>query len=159
HDGTLGARIDLNLGADVRDTQLFQLALGINSPWFVAASDFDAAKKRLDIEIDFKAGARFPCPDCKAADCPVHDTARKTWRHLDFFQHQAFLHARTPRITCAKCGTRQVEVPWARPGSGFTLLFEALAMTLVIHMPVAAAARMLGEHDTKLWRVVHHYVD
>src|SRR5690606_34898693 len=101
----------------------------------------------------------FPCPDCKAADCPVHDTARKTWRHLDFFQHQAFLHARTPRITCAKCGTRQVEVPWARPGSGFTLLFEALAMTLVIHMPVAAAARMLGEHDTKLWRVVHHYVD
>src|SRR5690606_10522028 len=95
HDGTLGARIDLNLGADVRDTQLFQLALGINSPWFVAASDFDAAKKRLDIEIDFKAGARFPCPDCKAADCPVHDTARKTWRHLDFFQHQAFLHART----------------------------------------------------------------
>lgn len=143
----------------MRDTQLFQIALGINSPWFVAASDFDGEKKRLDIEIDFKAGGRFACPDCKAADCPVHDTTRKTWRHLDFFQHQAFLHARTPRITCGKCGVRQVEVPWARPGSGFTLLFEALAMTLVIHMPVAAAARMLGEHDTKLWRVVHHYVE
>lgn len=143
----------------MRDTQLFQLALGINSPWFVASSDFDAEKKRLDIEIDFKAGGRFPCPQCKAADCPVHDTARKTWRHLDFFQHQAFLHARTPRITCSKCGVRQVAVPWARPGSGFTLLFEALAMTLVIHMPVAAAARMLGCHDTKLWRVVHHYVE
>lgn len=143
----------------MRDTQLFQLALGINSPWFVAASDFDAGKKRLDIEVDFKSGARFPCPDCKAADCPVHDTAKKTWRHLDFFQHQAFLHARTPRIACGKCGVRQVEVPWARAKSGFTLLFEALAMTLVIHMPVAAAARMLGEHDTKLWRVVHHYVE
>jgi transposase len=143
----------------MRDTQLLQLALNINSPWFVATSDFDADKKRLDIEIDFKAGGRFPCPDCKAADCPVHDTARKTWRHLDFFQHQAFLHARTPRITCTTCGVRQVAVPWARPGSGFTLLFEALAMTLVIHMPVAAAARMLGCHDTKLWRVVHHYVE
>ncbi|NJO56719.1 MAG: ISL3 family transposase, partial [Rhodospirillales bacterium] len=143
----------------MRDTDLFQLALGINSPWFVASSDFDGEKKRLDIEIDFKSGARFSCPDCKAADCPVHDTTRKTWRHLDFFQHQAFLHARTPRITCTKCGVRRVEVPWARPGSGFTLLFEALAMTLVIHMPVAAAARMLGEHDTKLWRVVHHYVE
>ena len=157
--GTIGARIDPNLGSDMRDTQLFQLALGINSPWFVAASNFDAAKKRLDIEIDFKSGGRFPCPDCKAADCAVHDTTKKTWRHLDFFQHQAFLHARTPRITCTKCGVRQVEVPWARPGSGFTLLFEALAMTLVIHMPVAAAARILGEHDTKLWRVVHHYVE
>ena len=31
------------------------------------------------------------------------------------------------------------------PGSDFTLLFEAMAMTLVIHMPVAAAASMLGE--------------
>jgi transposase len=88
----------------MRDTQLFQLALGINSRRFVAASDFDAEKKRLDIEIDFKAGVRFACPECKTADCPVHDTARKTWRHLDFFQHQAFLHARTPRITCTKCG-------------------------------------------------------
>ncbi len=157
--GTLGARIVLNPCADVRDTQLFQLALGINSPWFVAASDFDGERKRLDIEIDFKAGGRFPCPGCKAADCPVHDTTRKTWRHLDFFQHQAFLHARMPRITCGSCGVRQVEAPWARPGSGFTLLFEALAMTLIVHMPVAAAARMLGEHDTKLWRVVHHYVE
>jgi len=143
----------------VRDTQLFQLALGINSPWFVAASDFDAEKKRLDIEIDFKSGARFSCPDCKAADCPVHDTAKKTWRHLDFFQHQAFLHARTPRIDCSTCGVRQVEVPWARPGSGFTLLFEALSMTLIMHMPVAAVARLLDVHDTRLWRVVHHYVE
>jgi transposase len=157
--GTLDARIDLSFLADMRDTQLFQLALGINSPWFVSASDFDGEKKRLDIEIDFKAGGRFPCPECKAADCPVHDTTKKTWRHLDFFQHQAFLHARMPRIACDTCGVRQVVAPWARPGSGFTLLFEALAMTLVIHMPVAAAARMLGEHDTKLWRVVHHYVE
>jgi transposase len=143
----------------MRDNDLFELALGITSPWFVAMSDFDAAKKRLDIEIDFKSGGRFPCPDCKAADCPVHDTTEKTWRHLDFFQHEAFLTARVPRITCAKCGVRQVDVPWARKGSGFTLLFETLAMTLVKHMPVAAAARLMGEHDTRLWRVVFHYVE
>ena len=143
----------------MRDTQLFQLALGINPPWFVAAADFNAEKKRLDIEIDFKAGGRFACPACKVADCPVHDTARKTWRHLDFFQHQAFLHARTPRITCGTCGVRQVEVPWARPGSGFTLLFEALTMTLVTHMPVRAAANLVGEHDTRIWRIVQHYVE
>jgi hypothetical protein len=28
-----------------------------------------------------------------------------------------------------------------------------------MHMPIAAAARILGEHDTKLWRVVHHYAE
>lgn len=142
----------------MRDNDLFQLALGITSPWFVASSDFDAAKKRLDIRVDFKAGSRFACPDCKTDGCPVHDTTEKTWRHLDFFQHQAFLTARVPRITCTKCGVRQVDVPWARKGSGFTLLFEALAMTLVAHMPVAAAARLVGVHDTRLWRVVFHYV-
>ena len=142
----------------MRDTDLFQLALGITSPWFVAASAFDGAKKRLDIGVDFKAGSRFACPDCKADGCPVHDTTEKTWRHLDFFQHQAFLTARVPRITCGKCGVKQVGVPWARKGSGFSLLFEALAMTLVTHMPVAAAARLVGEHDTRLWRVVFHYV-
>jgi transposase len=62
----------------MRDTHLLQLALGIQSPWFVAASDFDLGKKRLDITLDFKAGSRFACPECNAADCPVHDTAGKT---------------------------------------------------------------------------------
>jgi transposase len=89
----------------------------------------------------------------------VHDTAMQTWRHLDFFQHQAFLHARTPRIACPDCGVKQIAVPWARAGSGFTLLFEALAMTLMTAMPVAAAARLMGEHDTRMWRVLHHWVE
>ena len=39
------------------------------------------------------------------------------------------------------------------------LLFEALVMTMVSAMPVKAVARIVGEHDTRLWRVVHHYVD
>jgi len=52
-----------------------------------------------------------------------------------------------------------VSVPWARAGSGFTLLFEAFVMALVASMPVAVVARTVGEHDTKLWRVVHHYVE
>lgn len=143
----------------MRDTDLLQLALGLVPPWMVKAATFDAEARRLDIEIDFARGGRFACPHCAHADCPVHDTQMQTWRHLDFFQHQAFLHARTPRITCPDCGVRQIAVPWARPGSGFTLLFEALAMTLMTAMPVAAAARLMGEHDTRMWRVLHYWVE
>ncbi len=143
----------------MRDTDLFQLALGLVPPWMVKACAFDAEARRLDIEIDFARGGHFPCPHCGKADCPVHDTAMQQWRHLDFFQHQAFLHARTPRITCSDCGVKQIAVPWARAGSGFTLLFEALAMTLMTAMPVAAAARLMGEHDTRMWRVLHHWVE
>jgi len=143
----------------MRDTDLLQLALGLVPPWMVKTASFDAQARRLDIEIDFAKGGRFPCPHCAKVDCPVHDTAMQTWRHLDFFQHQAFLHARTPRITCPDCGVKQIAVPWARTGSGFTLLFEALAMTLMTAMPVAAAARLTGEHDTRMWRVLHHWVE
>jgi transposase len=55
--------------------------------------------------------------------------------------------------------TRQVSVPWARSGSGFTLLFEALVLEFAPHMPVAAIARMVSEHDTRIWRVLEHYVE
>ena len=143
----------------MRDTTLMQLALGLVPPWLVKNCAFDADKRRLDIEIDFARGGHFPCPSCDTADCPVHDTSMQEWRHLDFFQHQAFLHARVPRVRCDDCGVKQVTVPWARTGSGFTLLFEALVMTLVTAMPVRAAARLVGEHDTRLWRILHHWVE
>jgi transposase len=38
------------------------------------------------------------------------------------------------------------------------LLFAAMLMAMIPAMPVAAAARTLGEHGTTLWRAVHHYV-
>ncbi len=143
----------------MRDTDLLQLALGLLPPWMVAGSTFDAAAKRLDIYLDFPRGSRFACPDCGSADCPAYDTEEMTWRHLNFFQHEAYLHARVPRVRCPGCGVKRVSVPWARDGSGFTLLFEALAMTMMASMPVAAVGRLVGEHDTRLWRVLHHYVE
>ena len=138
--------------------QLFEKALGLAPPWKVIRSEFDPVAKRLDLFIDFERGARFPCPDCGAADCSVCDSEDKEWRHLNFLQYPAYLHARVPRIRCEKDGVRQVELPWARAGSGFTHLFEALVMTLAAEMPVRAIARLLGEHDTRIWRIVHFHI-
>jgi len=143
----------------MRDTTLMQLALGLTQPWIVTDSAFDPQAQRLDIKIDFPAGSRFSCPTCGEADCPAYDTEQVTWRHLNFFQHQAYLTARVPRVRCDKCGVKTVQVPWARPDSGFTMLFEAMVMAMVSAMPVRAVARLVGEHDTRLWRVIHHYVD
>jgi transposase len=125
----------------------------------VRKSAFDGAAKRLDIYLDFARGSRFACPQCGAAGCPAYDSDEKTWRHLNFFQHEAYLHARVPRVSCTGCGIKQVAVPWARVDSGFTLLFEALVMAMVQAMPVAVVARMVEEWDTRLWRVIHHYVE
>jgi transposase len=77
---------------------------------------------------------------------------------LNFFQHEAYLSARVPRTNCGDCGVKTIEVPWARAGSGFTLLFEALVMVMAKAMPVKSIADLLKEHDTRLWRVLNHYV-
>jgi transposase len=142
-----------------QDLLLFQAALGLSEPWQVTGVEFDAASKRLDLRVDFPKGATFCCPECDRDGLKARDTEEKTWRHLDFFQHQAYLTARVPRVECPEHKVRLVALPWARPRSGFTLLFEALVMAMVREMPVAAIAGLVGEYDKRIWRVVHHYVD
>jgi len=46
----------------MRDTDLFQLALGLKPPWQVSSSEFNPEQKRLDIKIDFPKGSTFPSP-------------------------------------------------------------------------------------------------
>jgi transposase len=138
---------------------LFQRALGLGEPWQVVDVEFDAGRRRLDLRIDFAKGSRFCCPECGRQGLRVHDTEAKSWRHLDFFQHEAYLTARVPRVRCPEHNVRQVQLPWARERSGFTLLFEALVMALVKEMPVAAVGELIGESDMRIWRIVHHYVD
>ena len=67
--------------------------------------------------------------------------------------------ARVPRIKCSNCGVRLINVPWARAGSEFTLLFEAYIMILAPSMPVKRIAELVSEHDTRLWRLIQHHVD
>jgi transposase len=89
----------------------------------------------------------------------VHDRLSREWRHLDFFQFEAWLHAEVPRVACSACGkTGQIDVPWAREGSGFTALFEALALSLCQELPVRQAAALLRCSDKQLWRRIAHYV-
>lgn len=139
---------------------VFGAALGLAPPWQVVSVEFDELLGRIEIGLDFPRGSRFACPEpgCKNKVCPVHDTMEKRWRHLDFFQHQAYLVARVPRVDCALHGVRLVPVPWARPGSGFTLLMEAAMLTFAAQMPVAPLAKMARVHDTRIWRVLEHHV-
>jgi len=144
----------VNVGIEV----LFTSALGLQPPWVVEDVKLDTAKRRIDFEVGCQ-GALLICPQCGAAAQPVHDRLRRSWRHLDFFQFEAWLHADVPRVGCAACGkTSQVVVPWAREGSGFTLLFEALALALCRDMPVKQAAVLLRCADKQLWRRIDHYV-
>lgn len=137
---------------------LFTAALGLQAPWSVSEVDLNTAKRRIDFTVTC-GEHRLACPHCGTPEQGIHDRVDKQWRHLDFFQFEAWLHAKVPRVKCNSCGkTTQIEVPWARPGSGFTLLLEALALSLCGHLPVSQAAGLLRVTAKRLWSRIEHYV-
>lgn len=142
--------------------KIFEMALGLPSPWFIKDLtinvDPDKSQGQIDIYIDFERGTRFK--DKSGDGLKVHDTVVKTWQHLNFFQHICYLHARIPRLVTneGKVVTLE-EVPWARPGSKFTLLFEAFSMLLIeSEMPVSKAADIMGVYPQRLWDVFGYWI-
>lgn len=137
--------------------KLFETALGISAPWYVAATDFNAQARTLTIRVDFAPGSHFAIPGADG-EHPVHDTVAKRYRHLNFFQHECFLEVRMPRVRLPDGAVRQVELPWAGKLSGFTLLFEALVLMLCQQMSFAGAARLVGESRHRVAAICERYV-
>jgi len=138
---------------------LFTAALGLQAPWQVNKVELSTTRNRIDFQVQCSA-KRLSCPHCAHVNQGIHDRLSKSWRHLDFFQYEAWIHADVPRVACSACGkTTLVAVPWAREGSGFTLLFEALALSLCKELPVAQAAQQLRVQDHRMWRRIKHYVN
>lgn len=139
---------------------IFSLALGITAPWTLKGIRFEQSpnlQQQLHIDIGFEAGSRWQ--DEQGKLCAVHDTVQRSWKHLNFFQHECFLHCNVPRIKGSAGGISNVSVPWAREGSGFTLLFEAFALALIEReMPVNRAAEMLCEYPQRIWTIFNHWV-
>jgi transposase len=138
---------------------VFALGLGLSSPWRLFSQRLDMEKNpfELHLEIGAERGAKYPCPTCGAM-CAAHDFEEMTWRHLNFFQHHCYISARVPRVKCKEHGIHRTTVSWSRPGSGFTLLFEQVVMSLAREMSVSAVASFVGVHDTRIWRIISHYV-
>jgi len=140
------------------EKELFEAALGVEEPLYIKEITFDQNEGELHIKMDFRRGGRFSCSECGEDGLPAYDTVEKTWRHLNFFQYKCYIHLRTPRTKCSKCGQRLWIPPWGRKQSGFTILFEAFVMALAKEMPISQIGKLVGEHDTKIWRIVRGHV-
>ena len=122
------------------------------------------ATGELHIYIDYERGGKFPYPGANPESkvfVGAYDSKPMTWRHLNFWQYRTYIHANVPRVGDKAQGLkpRKVDVPWARSQSGFTLLFESFVVELTRYMPAANVAAIVGENDTRLWRILRHYVD
>ena len=141
--------------------QLFEIALNIQNPWYIKDIQFDVEHKRLDIHIDFHKGSVFHYVSEKEninGDFKGYDTIDKQWRHLNFFEHECYLHARVPRLDISDTIKRLIDPPWSGLSNGFTMLFEALVLQLASHMPVHTVGRIIGESDHKIWATMERYV-
>ena len=124
----------------MENTDLFTAALQLEYPWKVSKAEFlpdddDSKTMTLHITISFERGAKFifynedgtvwADVNGNPIETTAHDTADRTWPHLNFFQYKTYIHAKMPKVSDGEGHCPTVKAPWARKNSGFTLLFEA----------------------------------
>jgi transposase len=130
--------------SSMRDIELYRHLLGLTSPWTVSRVELNLKEQRVDVFAEHNTPKSWPCAECGTA-CGLHDhEPERTWRHLDSCQFRTYLHARVPRTKCPEHGVRQVRVPWAEPLARFTLLFERLAIDVLLETDISGGARLLG---------------
>lgn len=140
-------------------TEIFKIALGLSHPWEVSSVNFEVVDqhRELHIYLSFIRGSKFKGEDDN--EYTAHDTVERKWQHLNFFEHRCYIHAKVPRIRQTDGKVITQSVPWARAGSGFTLLFEAYSMLLIeCEMPVSKAAKIMGVYSQRLWNVFKYWV-
>lgn len=142
--------------------EIFTLALNLEYPWYIKDVSLNKEEKdpigNLTIEINFEKGAKFNMPDGQSY--PAYDTEIKRWQHLNFFEHKCYIVARVPRVKMEDNKVRRIQVPWARKGSGFTLLFEAYSMLLIEkEMPVNKVSQTTRVTAPRIWRIFDYWVN
>jgi len=114
-----------------RLTEHYSLLLGLDAAWTVSDVSLFVEENRVEILVTH-GGGRVVCPECDAR-CTIADHApERSWRHLDTMQFETKIRARTPRADCKVCGIKTIAVPWADKHSRFTLMFEAVAIEVLL---------------------------
>ncbi len=125
----------------MKDTQLYEALLGIESPWKVSEVQMDMKAGEIEVEVTCSQKV-WACPECRSR-MHIHSWSERRWRHLDSCQFKTFVRARVPRVDCAEHGTQVVQVPWAEARSRFTEMFERLAIDVMLNCSINAARKIL----------------
>jgi len=143
--------------------KMFEELLRLGEDWTVERARFDEVQGVVELHVREtpKLWASERCPHDGRGGVVCHDHVRGLrWRHLNVFSKEAEIVCDLPRGRCPECGkVWRVTPPWEGRSKHFTKEFEAFALTLMREMPVKKAADVLGEHDTRMWRMLQAYVD
>ena len=144
----------------------FERLLGLDECWAVVAAEYETEPIERFFLVMRETAKLWPKLKCPVATCAHHEvvchdhTEVRVWRHLDAFGKRTELLCAPPRARCGACRhVWRVPVPWEGEGKHFTRDFEAFALTLMREMPMKKAGDILGEGDTRLWRLLFKHVD
>jgi transposase len=113
-------------------------------------------RQELHIEVGYEKGTKF---EYAGETYSIYDHQHRTWRHLNFFQHECYLHCRVPRIKTSEGNVILVDVPWSNPLSRFTLLFEKHVLELVCSgMSASGVGRNLSMGAKRVFRIIKYRV-
>jgi len=142
--------------------KLFHELLGLGINWEVVESRFDHSSSTVFLEIRETAHLweSLRCPtDGGLVYCYDH-TETLHWRHLNIFEHHCEITCKLPRGKCRQSGhVFRVHPPWEGLSMHFTKAFEAHALLLMREMPMNKVAQIVGEEDTRLWRMLFRQMD
>ena len=129
----------------------YHLLLGLDADWRVDDVELKMSENRVEISL-VHGGGQLRCAECDQG-CSQADTAPpRQWRHLDTMQFETIIKARVPRSKCSSCGVKTIAVPWSGKHSRFTLMFEALAISILqAARSVSSGADVLGVS----WKTAH----
>ena len=124
----------------MKDTQLYSKILGIEKSWNVTDVKVSLPEDEVEAFVG-RGGSKLNCPKC-GKTCPRCEKRTRRWRHLDTCQLKTLLVVDIARVQCAEHGVVNVREPWAKPGSGFTAMFEALVIDWLKAASISAVAQI-----------------
>ena len=128
-------------------------------PWYIIGAEFNEEEPAIHIHVGVDKTAALCCPVCGAPTKRYgYEPKERVWRHADCLFYPCYVHCKRPRVLCDKCGTVQVNAPFERKNSRFTLLFEGYAMLLLQDVPRARASRLLRCDEKSLAAILTYWV-
>lgn len=141
-------------------TQMIAGSLGLTEPWYISGAEFDSDKQQVHIYVDIRKDAELVCPVCGGTAVRYgYEPTERVWRHGDCMFYPTFVHCKRPRIKCPNCGIKQVNAPFERKNSRFTLMFEGYAMMILADMPRAKASKVLRCDEKSLASIIRYWVN
>ena len=134
-------------------------SLRLEDPWYIIGAEFNEEEPAIHIHVGVDKTAALCCPVCGAPTKRYgYEPKERIWRHADCLFYPCYVHCKRPRVLCDKCGTVQVNAPFERKNSRFTLLFEGYAMLLLQDVPRARASRLLRCDEKSLAAILTYWV-